>query len=170
MRQEGQSSNAQNRPVIRAGKELNTADMATREVPSILMPNDGPIERDREEIVMVDKPMTTEYQDELAFMEEPVTIMLARSSEKFAPAILDFYVNGKPIWIRVGYKATIPRKYVEVIARTQPYDVRTSIVKHEDHEDNRIERQTITKYPFSVISGCESARAQQWLMRVMAES
>lgn len=169
MRQEGQSSNAQNRQVIRAGKELNTADMETREVPSIALPDTGPIERDREEIVMVDKPMNTDYMSELAFMEEPVTIMLARSSEKFAPAILDFYVNGKPLWIRVGYKATIPRKYVEVIARTQPYDVRTSVVKHEHHEDNRVERQTINKYPFSVLHD-PNPRGPEWLQRVMLES
>lgn len=169
MRQEGQST-AQNRPVIRVREQANTADMATRAIPPIQIPNDGPIEREREEIVMVDKPMSTEYQSELAFMEEPVTIVLARSSEKFAPAILDFYVNGKAAWIRVGRPVTLPRKYVEVIARTQPYDVRTTVVKHEDHEDNKIERQTLTKYPFSVISGCESAKAQAWLQRVMLES
>jgi hypothetical protein len=169
MRQEGQSADAQHRPVGRPRKEIHTADMATREVPPVILPDTGAIERDDEEIVVVDKPMQTDYMKALAFMEEPVTIRIERSRDKFAPAVLDFYVNGKALWVPVGRPVTISRKYVEVIARAQPYDVRTTVVKHEDREENRVERNTINNYPFSVIRD-DNPRGSDWLMRVMAES
>ena len=150
-------------------REVHTGDMQTREIPSIALPDEGPIDREPEEIVMADKPMESDYAKEAVFMEEPVTIRLERSSERFAPALLDFYVNGKVEWIPVGREWTVKRKYVEVIARAQPYDVRTNVVKHEEREDNKIERYSIAKHPFSVIKDA-NPRGSEWLTRVMRES
>lgn len=168
MRIEGQSTEAQNRPVGRPHKEISTGDMPTRKPPAIVMPDDAPIDREPEEILLVDTAPEADYMAEVSFMEEPVTIRIERSAEKFAPQLLDFYVNGKVEWIPVGRPWTLRRKYVEVIARSQPYDVRTTTVKHEDREENKIQRFNVTKYPFSIIQ--DSPRGMQWIQRVMAES
>ena len=168
MRTEGQSTDAQHRPVIHARKETHTGDMKTRDVPSVNL-SEGEIERDERIVTVNDGAVDTDYLARLKFMEEPVTIRLERSRDKFAPAVLDFYVNGKPIWIPVGRPYTIQRKYVEVIARSQPYDIRTSVVKHEDREENKIERHSLNNYPFSVIRD-DNPKGSEWLMRVMQES
>lgn len=166
-----ESTAAQNNPVHRPGKEIHTGDMKTREVPDVVLSN-ATIEREPEEIVLVDskQKIDADYAKALDFMEEVLTIRLERSREKFAPAILDFYVNGKAIWIPVGRPCKVARKYVEVIARAQPYDVRTNVVKHEEREENRVERHTITQHPFSVVHDPSGERGAEWLTRVMLES
>ena len=166
-RQAGTSTDAINRPVARPNAEIHTGDMATRAVPDVNM--DAIEERDDEIILTDGEQFDRDYAAALAFTEEPVTIVLSRSSEKFAPAILDFHVNGKTVWLPVGRPVTVKRKYVEVIARAQPYDVRTSIVKHEDREENKVERHTINKYPFSVIRD-DNPKGHEWLAQVMRES
>ena len=164
-----ESTEAQHRPVGRPRKEYSTEDMAVRNVPPVILPSVGDIARDDETIVVARDDILEDGLDELAFNEEPVTIVLSRSSEKFAPAIKDFYVNGKAMWIRVGVPQTVPRKYVEVIARAQPFDVRTNVVKHEEREDNMVERNLIVAHPFSVIRD-DNPRGHEWLRKVMNES
>lgn len=168
MRQAGQSTDAQHKPVNQPGREVHTGDMKTRDVPAVDMDAD----RETDEIILVDGKVSfdNDYVAELAFMEERLTIVMGRTSEKFAPAILDFYVNGKPFWVPVGRKVTIPRKYVEVIARAQPYDVRTNVVQEKEREQNLVERHTINKYPFSVIDDPSGAKGIDWLTRIMQES
>lgn len=169
MRQEGQSD-ARNNPVNRVGKEIDTRGMQTRAVPPVdLSIGDEAVEREREEIVLVDKPMNTDYQDELAFMEEKLEITLARKSDKFAPLYEVFRVNGKALGIRVGVKTLVPRKFVEVIARAMPYDVRTVVIKHEKYEDNFVERDVIQQHPFTV-NRDPNPRGAEWLERVLMES
>ena len=152
-----------------ARTEVHTGEMKTREVPTIVLSDEGPIEREPETIVLVDKPMETDYMKELAFNEEILTIRLERTNDKYQPARLDFYVQGRAEWVPVGRPWKVARKYVEVIARSQPYDVRTTVTKHEDHEENRVERHTIAKHPFSVIHD-PNPRGMDWLQRIMLES
>jgi hypothetical protein len=162
----------------RRGPEIHTGDMKVGQQPSISL--DGPLDHEQV-IIPVDTPLETEQTKNLAFAEEPVTIRIEPSSEKFAPKVVDCWVNGVGAevfmngrWhklgvLPVGIPVTTKRKYVEVIARSKQDTVSTISGKPGDENpENRIERNTYHKAPFSVISDKNPVGAE-WLTRLMAE-
>lgn len=153
----------------RPPKEINTGNMEIGQRPAIAMPDDGFIVRENEEIAAIDSPLDNDYFGALAFMEEPVTIRLERSQEKFSPQVVDVYVNGSPQWIKVGVPQTIKRKYVEVLARAKPDAVQTITGSlNDENPQNRIERYTSAKHPFSVLRD-DNPVGIEWLTRILAE-
>ena len=172
-------SQAINNPVNSPAPELSTADMQVGQMPDIVLRNDEPI--DHEQLVIpVDRPLESEYIKALKFAEEPVTIRIERSSEKFAPLTVDCWVNGigaevfmRGKWLQlgylpVGYPIITKRKYVEVLARSKVDSVQTDVQKREDSEDNIIQRHTSQKSPFSILKD-DNPLGHEWLTRLLAE-
>src|SRR5262245_46624102 len=98
-------SDAQTNPVRRPSHELFTGDIKMEQKPTIESREDL-----AEDVVVAEKPLGKDYQDELAFNEEPITIRIERSGEKFAPPVIDCWVNGKGAevvvngkWVALGY-------------------------------------------------------------------
>jgi hypothetical protein len=119
------------------------------------------------------------YMEALAFAEEPVTIRIERSGEKFAPNVIDLWVNGQGAeilqngrWVTynalpVGTPVTTKRKYVEVLARSKTDTINTkSGKKDEFSEINSIERYTSAKAPFSVIRD-KNPLGVEWLTNLL---
>ena len=150
--------------------ELHTGDLSVGQAPDLILPDlNTKLAREPEAIVAVDSPMENDHMKELAFMEEPVTIRLERSNEKFAPELVDVYVNGRVEWIPVGRPYTVARKYVEVLLRAKADNVQTIAGKvGDENPENRITRFTSSKYPFSVIQD-NSPRGAAWMTRIQAE-
>ena len=146
--------------------ERHTADMPTRSIADIILGDSRP----PEEIVMAEPGvLSNDYADAIAFGEEFVTIRIERSSEPNAPQMLDFYVNGIAHWVPVGVPHTLRRKYVEVIARSQPYSVTADYTENSGQDPvNRISRNATARYPFSVVK--DTPRGHEWLAQVMRES
>ena len=159
---------ARTAPVSTGTKEVYSADMPTRTLEDI---GDNIEDREPEIIVTDEVKAKSDYLADLAFMEEPVTILIHKGREKHAPRVLDFYCNGKPIWVVVDTPTTVPRKYVEIIARSQPMTVSTE--SGEEQSDagayNRIIRSLYSQFPFTVIED-KNPRGHAWLAKVMRES
>lgn len=157
-------------------REKSTEDMKVGQRDSVNL--DMP--RDSEEIAIAETTIGQDYVDEINFMEEPVTIRINKSAEKYAPNVVDCWTNGRGAeqfingkwavcgWLPVNTVVTTKRKYVEVLARAKQESIQTRVVKHEDHEDNFADRYTNLKYPFSVISD-PSRRGAEWLTRILSE-
>lgn len=154
---------AKNVPVHAPAREVHSEDLPKRHIPVI---DTASTERDTEIIRLPEPNPKQDYLDELAFMEEPVTIVLARPAEKHAPQAHCFRVNGEACWIPVGRRVTIKRKFVEVIARAQPYSVETEVIQHEKHEENKIIRTASGRYPFSVLRD-DNPRGFDWLSKLL---
>ena len=153
---------------MRRQSEVFTGDMEVRQPPVIALDDN---EIDRDDVIVADKSVVNgDYLNQLAFNEDVLTIMLSRSSEKFAPELIDIYVNGKVEWVPVGRPYMLKRKYVEVIARCQPFDVRTEVVREAENERNQVKRFQIAKHPFTVIHDPAGERGHAWLQQVMRES
>jgi hypothetical protein len=143
------------------------------------MPADA-AERDEGYVILVDPSVASEdYQAELAFNEEPVTIRLEPSSDENAIARFVVYVNGKGAevfrngrwyeiaWLPVGEVITIKRKYLEVIARTKIDKIRTPPMDARgEHPDNRPTRFTSAVHSFSVIED-RNPRGAAWLTELL---
>ena len=148
--------------------EAHTGKMPVREMPPVIMAAEGDVEREPDVIEPVDRMPNADYCDALAFMDEPVTVRLEPSSEKFAPRHLPFWVNGIARWLTVGQNETVKRSYVEVIARAQPVDIQTRVGNPGDERpDNVVERYRRCKYPFSVVQ--DTPKGHDWLRRIMQE-
>lgn len=150
-------------------KEQHTSDLPTRTLDDL--GDDVTLDTLPADVVISEEKLAEkEYLDELAFMEEKVTIMVHRGREKFAPLVLDFYCNGKPFWIRVDTAQEVPRKYVEIIARAQPMDVRTQIDDEQGEKPiNRIIRSQSAQFPFTVVHD-PNPKGGAWLAKVLRES
>lgn len=169
-----------NQPTRRARRELGNTDLPIGQSPSIDLPDDGPI--DREQIVIpVDKPLLSDYLTDLKFSEDPVTIRVERSAEKHAPKVVDCWCNGVGCeawingrwlqlgWIPVGREVIIKRKYVEILARSKIDSITTqSDEPGVESPQNRIDRSTSAKVPFSVLRD-DNPKGHAWLTRLMAE-
>jgi len=159
---------AKSRPVGRPRKEIHTGDMKTRDLPVL---GGNVLVHEAEPVLLLEATdISKDYLKELAFNEEWLTIRLERTGEKNAPKWVQFGVNGITKWLHPGVPVKIQRKYVEVLARSVPYDVETEV---EDatvaYPRNDIVRNARAKYPFSVIHD-PNPRGAEWLTKVMATS
>jgi len=126
--------------------------------------SDNPDEYDGD-IVLVDPGVAAkDYADELAFMEEPVTIRIEPSADKNAAGAFPVWVNGKAAevfqngkWDEIGYLPvgrvlTIRRKVLEVIIRAKVDTVMTKIIDQDgERPNNVINRFTSPVHSFSIL-------------------
>jgi hypothetical protein len=119
---------ARTTPVSTGTKEHYSDDMPVRQLDSI---GDDLDDVHDEIIVSSEEIARKEYLAELAFMEEPVTILIHKGREQYAPKVLDFYCQGKPLWVIVDTPTVVKRKYLEIIARAQPMSIRTESGKED---------------------------------------
>lgn len=170
-------SDAINRPTGRPRREVHTGDMPLAQKADIDLSLDAQI------IHGEGLPNLTHEQElvaDLAFMEEPVTIMIAENSgSKFPETHVAVQVNGKSAevlhdgkWIAIGWfpmnqRLTTKRKYVEVLARARPESVQNI---HEDatveRPRNHLQRTPRAAYPMSIIRD-DNPRGHEWLSRIM---
>lgn len=108
--------------------------------------------------------------DKLKFMEEPVTVMVHPSSDKFAKPYIELFVNGIRQNVARGQNQTIKRKYVETLARMKLTTYTTSTPIEDGEARNIITPSTGLVAPFSVIHDPSGARGAAWLSEVLAEA
>ena len=161
---------ASNAPVRRAPTEISSSDVKIDQKPTITEREDT-----ESEIVIAPEVLNRNYQEALKFMEDPVTIVVTRSSEKYAPHVIDCWVNGKGAeilmngkWVEtravpVGMPVTTKRKYVEVLLRSKTDTVNTKVHKREDSELNEVERYTSARAPLQVLKDA-NPKGTAWMM------
>ncbi len=167
-------------PVRRTRKETHTADMPLGQPDAMQMPEVGLPERG-DAIVSVTEPLHSAYTQALLFAEEPVTILINKSPEKFAPLTVDCWCNGKGAevmadgkwvefgWLPVERAVTTKRKYVEILARSKHMSVNTVVGDmNEESPKNEISRSNSLKAQFSII-GDTSPQAGAWIQSLMRE-
>lgn len=119
---------------------------------------------------------------DLAFNEEPVTILIENNSNSDNPEThVPVQVNGRGAevlsngkwleitWLPIGVELTTRRKFVEVLARSKSTTIRT---QHEDanveRPRNEIKRFTKAQYPMSILVD-DNPRGRAWLASIRTE-
>lgn len=131
-------------------------------------------DRDPEIVIADPALMTKDYQDELAFMAEWLTIRLEPSGQENAPDTFfvsvngrgaEILVNGRPmVWphLPVGPEITVRRSVVEIIARSKTMRVATDHTGDPTRQlANKTTRNVSQTQPFSIISD-PSPRGRAW--------
>ena len=120
-----------------------------------------------------------DYMAQLAFNEEPVTIIIEENTRSDFPEThvpvqvagrgAELLINGKWAevgWLPVGQEITTKRKFVEVLVRSKTDTVNTI---HEDanveRPRNSVQRRTSAMYPISVLVD-ENPMGRAWLTQV----
>jgi len=161
--------NAADTPVRKNRRELHVGDIPIEQKADILDIHDH-----ESDVIVAHTVEKSDYLDELTFNEEPVTIRLEPSAEKFASKWVPCWVNGKGAevlvngkWVEFGYlpvsqMLTTKRKYVEVLLRSKRDSVNTNVIER-DNEDpqNIIERSTTSTALFSIIED-RNPRGAEW--------
>jgi hypothetical protein len=161
-------------------REVNTGDMPVGQKADIDL--DSPIiHGEALGNISGDTELSKGYLADLAFMEEPVTILIQDNSgnSQCPETHVPVAVNGKDAevlqngrwmaigWLPIGVELTTKRKYVEVLARSKSDAVNTN---HDDatveRPRNMINRRTSQNYPLSVLHD-GNPRGREWLSRIM---
>lgn len=161
-------------------KEHDSREHEPAQKPTIVMSPLG-VELERTpEIVVAEGPMVKSELDKIAFNEEPMTILIHRSHEKFSPRCTDLIsINGvkaemllRQGWTQMGYlprgQAFITkRKYVEVIATSKMDTIHTDVEDLPNGEKrNLVDRIVTATCTFSVIEDKNPSGAE-WLARLL---
>jgi hypothetical protein len=121
-----------------------------------------------EDLEVIDGPRFKDREAELAFMEEPVTIMIHETTEKNAERLILVAVNGRNCYIPRGKPSIVKRKYVERLAHAREDNVSQDVQAVTPEEVNRLTIRQGHKYPFSVIHD-PNPKGADWLRKVMTE-
>lgn len=130
------------------------------------------------DIVIGEKIGNAEYLDELAFMEEPVTIRLEPSSDRNAATVFPIWCNGKRAeiyqggaWCEIGYLPVgrpliVKRKVLEIIIRAKTDTVETRIIDQDgERPNNVVQRYTSPVHSFSIIED-KNPRGAAWVTEI----
>jgi hypothetical protein len=150
-------------------KSLNAAEQDVGKQADLIIPATGQIVRDDNSIEVMDRPLTNDLADSMAFMEEKVEVMVHESTDQNAENPVQVSCNGINQFFFRGQPQEVRRKFIEILARAKT----TSIATHErrDHQGDmsfRIARATALRYPFSVIRD-ENPKGSTWLRKILQE-
>lgn len=109
-------------------------------------------------------------KDALAYeaaMNDLLVIEIQESSDTNAPTHAMVGCNGDQIWIPRGKHVRLPRKFVEILARSQSMKIKT-VQNHDMNKDEAMDtvKKTSPDYPVTVLHDPKGAAGREWLKRV----
>lgn len=173
-------------------KELHSDSIKIEQKPAFILKGKGERTRSRDDgaveiqpddrpsdIVQADPSIAgADYQAELEFAAEPVTIRLEPSSEKNASNVFPVWQNGRPAdllidgkwvpvgWLPVGFDITVKRSILEIIVRAKIDTIETDVIEKPGQDpENRVKRFTSPVHSFSIIED-RNPRGAAWLREV----
>jgi hypothetical protein len=153
-------------------RTIETEGMQIGKDQTFQMPATGAIDHNdfRNDFEIVDGPQAMGKAEELAFMEEPVEVMVSPTTDKNAERLPQVAVNGVNQYFMRGKRMSVKRKFVEALARAKKTGISTMPAKDQDGADTmNIVQETGLKYPFSV-SHDRNPNGSAWLENVLAEA
>jgi len=158
-------------------REINTADLKTEQkAPIILDTHD--VKGRSGDIIIADKPLDKDYAEALAFMEEPVTVLIQPSAEKNAPTMYPIWANGKGVeihldnrwhevtYLKVGVQYVIKRKYLEVMLRAKQDFVTHDAPEATENPENRVSRRTSSLANITIIADA-NPKGPAWVTELL---
>ena len=118
--------------------------------------------------VVQDGPDLGKKLETMAFMEEPIEVIVAESADKNAQPIVESWCNGRSQFFVRGQQQTVKRKFVAVLAQAKT--VSYTQQEYRDHNGALAIRNIPHKalqYPFTVVYD-PSPKGVAWLRETIA--
>lgn len=165
------NKDAGNNPVI-IKKTIEASDNTVgQDVPRTMRSTgDAKDALDLQVIEPVDRVVDPEKMAMLSFMSEPVTVRIATSTDSNAEQVFEININGRLEFFRRGEEKTVPRYFVDRLARLKQtgYSQR-EVLNAEGIKDIIHDPRTGLKYDFAVIRD-DHPRGREWLKHTLAEA
>lgn len=126
----------------------------------------------RQEQVDIDvvRELSKDHAAMLQFLDEPVTVNIAETSEPGAENPVVLWVNGRSCVIPRGRDMTVRRMYVELLLRAKPEGINTRITRDGDgNVKNHVDKTRALKYPFAIVHDT-NPRGRAWAQKVRSEA
>lgn len=150
-------------------RRIDTREQELNKDIDLILPASGDIVRNDQQIEVMDTPIADNYAASLAFMEEPVEVMLHESTDPNADNPVQVACNGVNQFFWRGQPITVKRKFVEILARSKQTAIQTKEVRdHSGALTTAIGKTTALRYPFSIISD-QNRNGAVWLKRTLSE-
>lgn len=122
------------------------------------------------EIEAIERNLDSKLIENEAFMAEPVTVMLADSTDpNDADVLVQVSVNGRNQYFARGYPQTVKRMYVERLARSKKTGYSQNLDERLGEEKfNLMRSHNALRYPFTVVED-KNPRGAAWLRAILAE-
>jgi hypothetical protein len=162
-------SRAQNHPAsITHGNMAEALDpMRTLEIP--VDGNLDDLSRSDLDIAKADPLAFEDHAAELAFMAEPVKILLAETNDPNEQNVVFVSVNGRGVYLQRGIPQIVRRYYVERLYRARPQKIDTSIGRNQNGDPvNRITKKSALQYPFEILQD-NNPRGRPWAEKMKRE-
>jgi len=160
-----------NNPVVSTRTVEASDNPVGQDVPRTLR-STGPAEDalDFPVVEVVDRPVDPEKMAMLEFMAQPVTVRIATTTDKNAEQVFEININGRLEFFRRGETKTVPRYFVDRLARLKVtgYSQR-EVLNGEGVKDIIHDPHTGLKYDFAVTAD-PHPRGPEWLRHVLAEA
>tara|TARA_R110000868_G_scaffold198965_3_gene445553 strand:+ start:1402 stop:1926 length:525 start_codon:yes stop_codon:yes gene_type:complete len=164
-------SDAKNNPVI-VSDAIEASQKEIGQGKSRLMKSTGDAKDSLEEnsvIKVMDQPYDDEKMAMLAFMNEPVQIRIATTTDKNAAQVFEVNINGKLQLFRRGDTKTLPRYFVDRMLRMkETVYSQKEVVNSEGIKEFLHIPHTALKYDFSIIRD-DNPHGKSWERAVLAE-
>jgi len=145
------------------GKDVGASDLLGS-LPESEIPTDGEARIVTESMTA----MTPEDWENLAFMEEEVTILVPEPYDEQAPRLIPLTVNEKTQHVLTGKPQKIKRKYVEVLAQAREIQYKQVVKKGPDGEPiNKMIPRPVLVWNFTVISD-PNPKGAAWLQAILS--
>ena len=151
-------------PAVRTG-QIDSRDVGVKQTKPRTLKSKGPADQALEPSIIEPAALlpNKDKLDALAFMEEPVTVMVHETTNVTDEQIPEVFVNGVVQRFFRGQAQTVKRKFVEKLARTKATRFTQNKVKdREGTETYQNVPHTSLRYPFSVIED-RNPKGASWL-------
>ena len=150
----------------------DTQENETGQVDARLLKSTGPTEDALDAPVIQaigDSPVDQEHVAFAAFMNEPIQIRIATTTDKNAAQVFDLSVNGHYEFFRRGEMKTVKRYFVDRLARLkQTHYTQQEVINAEGIKDILNIPHTALLYDFAVVND-PNPRGADWLAHVQME-
>ncbi len=151
-----------------AKREFDTRDQQVGQSAALEISLEGDAEISRPSLEVIEGPSAGDKAARLAFLEEPVTIIVSESTDPNAEDPISVGINGRQVFIRRGEPVIVKRKYVEKLARAKRESFSQNLQNTDPQRYNRLNMHTALIYPFTVIEDRNPA-GHAWLRKILAE-
>ena len=159
-------------PVRSRRRDVDTSEQKVGQDKTRAMRSRGPAKQALEPSIVqpVERVVSREKLEALAFMEEELTVMVHDSTNPLDEPFPEVWNDGKCQRFQRGKEQKVKRKYVEVLARAKKTAFSNEKYKDANGDDAyRYPSHTALRYPFAVLHDPSGDRGKAWLQSVLSE-
>ncbi len=148
------------------GRKKIRSDIEIPQSPSPITFRDGEVST-HNVIETVGEPINSAFMEEIAFMEDPITVIVAETTDKNAEKVVPVGNNGKFMFFTRGIPKTCARKFVDSLIVKATTVSTEEVLAGANERSFVIRGASALKYPFTIVED-KNPKGIEWLRQRLA--